>query len=169
MFTTTKGAMMATRISRGNKRIAIAIAVVLTFTSAGAAFAYWTSTGTGTGEATTAVASEAFEITSDPPVGTIAPGSAGQTVAFTVTNPGPGDLNLSDVTVTIATTDGVAWVPTGSCLLADYSVALSTAPVYGVIAPSGSLSGEVTVTLANTGVNQDDCQGQAVPLWFVAS
>ncbi len=156
-----------TRI-RGKKRTAIVLATLLTVVGAGSAFAYWTATGTGTGEATTGE-STAFVITSETAVGEITPGGPGETVDFTVTNPGSGTEYLSNVTVTLADTDGTAWVPATDCLIADYSVSVTTAPVYGEIAAGGSLTGTVTVTLANTAVNQDACQGQVVPLYFVAS
>jgi hypothetical protein len=135
---------------------------------AGVAFAYWTSTGTGDGTATTG-ASEVFTIATETAEGTIAPGNAGQTVVFTVTNPAEGSQYLAGVTVTMADAAGVAWVPTGECALADYTATITTPPTYGEIAPTGTLTGTATVTLANTAVNQDDCQGQTVPLHFVAS
>jgi hypothetical protein len=159
---------MAKIISRGKKRAAIALAAVLTITSAGIAFAYWSSTGSGIGSATTGD-SVAFTIASETAVGTLAPGSEGQTVAFTVTNPGEGTQYLTQVTVAIADAEGVAWVPTGTCLLADYTATVSTAPAVGSIVAGGTVDGVATVTLANTTANQDDCQGQAVPLYFVAS
>jgi hypothetical protein len=159
---------MVKATSHGRTRTAIALAVVLTITGAGVAFAYWTSTGTGTGSATTAE-SVGFTITSEVAVGTIAPGNAGQTINFTVTNPGEGIQNLASVTVALATADGMPWVPTGSCSIEDYTTTISTAPAYGEIAADGSVDGVATVTLANTAVNQDDCQGQEVPLYFEAS
>lgn len=158
---------MAQRISRTKKLLVIAAVGALSLGGAGAAFAYWTSTGTGDGTATTAEAVE-FVITQGETGGVLAPGSAGQTVSFTVTNPGPGTLYLGRVTVTIADEDGVAWVPAGTCLLTDYSVTMSTTPAYGELDATEFASGVVTVTLANTAVNQDDCQGQTVPLHFVA-
>lgn len=150
------------------KRIILALATVVTITGAGVAYAYWTSTGTGIGEATTDT-SVPFEITSEAAVGTIAPGSAGETVAFTVTNPGEGTQNLALVTVALADEAGIAWVPTGTCLATDYVVTVSTAPAYGPIAPDGEVGGVATVTLNNTGISQDDCKGQVIPLYFVAS
>lgn len=159
---------MGKTISRGKKRTTIALTIVVTITGAGAAFAYWTSTGSGTGSATTGE-SAAFTIVSDPAVGTIAPGSAGQTVDFTVTNPGEGTQHLTEVTVTLATADGTAWAPTGQCLIGDYTATISTSPAPADILASGTVNGVATVTLANTAANQDDCQGQVVPLWFVAS
>ena len=159
---------MERSLNRGKKRTAVILAVALTLTGAAIAFAYWTSSGTGSGIGETGE-SVAFTFTSDPAEGTLAPGSAGKTVDFTVTNAGEGTQNLTGVTVTLATADGTPWVPTGSCLAADYTAEVTTAPPAGEIAPGGSVGGTVTVTLANTAVDQDDCQGQDVPLYFTAS
>ncbi len=160
---------MAQRMSRLKKIIVIAAVGALSLGGAGVAFAYWTSTGTGTGGASTAQAVQ-FTILAEDPVGTLAPGSAGQTVAFTVTNPGPGTLYFSFATVTIADADGVPWVPPTGCLLADYTATITTQPTTGQLAAAATASGGVvTVTLANTSVNQDACKGQDVPLYFTAS
>lgn len=164
---------MANTVSTRKKRLTIGVAALVTLAGAGVAFAYWTSTGTGTGEAQTGT-STPFTITSVDAVGTIAPGNAGQTVGFTVTNPGPGSQFLTAVSVSLATPDGtggsVAWVPDGTCAASDYTATISTPPTYGEIAAGGSvINGVATVTLTNTAENQDDCQGQNVPLYFEAS
>lgn len=158
---------MANSMSRHKKRFTLAALVVLMLSGAGAAFAYWTSTGTGQGTATTGT-SVVFTIAAEDPVGTISPGGVGQTVAFTVTNPGPGVQALTSVTVSIADAEG-PWVPPTGCLLADYTAAITTAPAPGAIAVGASVPGTATVTLANTGVNQDACKLAVVPLLFTAS
>lgn len=159
---------MAKPVSRSKRLLVVASATALGLGGAGVAFAYWTSTGEGVGVAQTGE-SVAFTITSETPAGELAPGSAGQTIDFTVTNPGSGSQFLSAVTVSLADADGNPWVPTGDCLIADYTATISTAPAYGQIAAGGSLDGVATVVLANTAVNQNDCQGQAVPLYFEAA
>jgi len=159
---------MATTQSRRKRGVVIAIAAALILGGSGAAFAYWSSSGTGTGGATTGE-SVAFTITSEDAVGTIAPGNAGQTVDFTVTNPGPGTQYLALVTVALATSEGTEWAPPAGCDFADYSATITTVPPAGSIVAGGFVEGTVTVTLANTAENQDACQNAAVPLYFVAS
>ncbi|MGS0688007.1 hypothetical protein ACVBEQ_23095 [Nakamurella sp. GG22] len=150
------------------KTIVIASVAALTIGGAGVAFAYWTSTGTGVGEAQTGQEA-VFTITSEDAVGEISPGSPGQTIDFTVTNPGPGTLLFSSVTVRLATANGIQWVPTGACNFDDYTATISDAPDPIQLAAAAFVVGEATVTLANTAVSQDDCQGQTVPLYFEAS
>ncbi|NOJ59854.1 hypothetical protein [Arthrobacter sp. 260] len=160
---------MTRTTSRGKKRISIVIASLFIILGIGAAYAYWTSTGTGTGTAQTGT-SEALEITSEAAVGTIVPDGPGQTIDFTVTNPSEGSLYLTGVTVEMATAPGMPWVPTGDCSIDDYTAAITTAPTAGDIPSLGTVdNGVATVTLESTGVNQDDCKGQEVPLLFTAS
>ncbi len=159
---------MAQRISRLKKTIVIASTLALTIGGAGAAFAYWTSGGTGDGTATTGVSVD-FVIDAADAVGELAPGSAGETVDFTVTNPGPGTQSLTTFTVTLADAAGVTWVPPIGCLLADYTASISVPPTFGAIAVDDFVTGTALVVLANTGANQDACQGAIVPLHFVAA
>jgi len=159
---------MARTMSCRRMRFTFVQIAVLVLSGAVVAFAYWTAGGTGDGEAQTG-SSVDFTIAADPAVGTIFPGGAGQTVDFTVTNPGPGILQLSDVTVILASATGVPWVPDGGCDIADYTASVTTQPVGVEIHAGISVHGQATVTLANTAVNQDACQGQAIPLYFTAS
>lgn len=161
-------AIMAQRISRLKKTIVIAAAVALTIGGAGVAVAYWTSGGTGDGTATTEE-SVAFEITADPAVGALVPGGDGETVEFTVTNPGPATQYLTSITVTLADAAGAAWVPPTGCLISDYTATISASPTIGSIAAGDFVTGTATVVLANRGANQDACQGAEVPLHFVAA
>jgi hypothetical protein len=153
---------------RRTRRRTIAIATLVSMAVAGAAVAYWTASGSGTGTATTGV-STAFTVTSDAAVGAITPGGPGAKVEFTVENLGTGVQRLRDVTVSIATGPAAPWVPPAGCSISDYTATISTAPPLGDIEAGGSVDGTITVTLANTAANQDSCQGEAVPLYIVAS
>jgi hypothetical protein len=162
---------MAPRILRFKKTIVIASIAALSVAGAGAAFAFWSSTGTGDGTATTGQAVQ-FVITEGAKAGTLAPGNlAGQTVAFTVSNPGPGQLYLGTVTVSLADAAGAAWVPPTDCLISDYSVTITTQPAPGTMAvgAGAARSGVATVVLANSALNQDTCKGAPVQLHFVAN
>lgn len=165
---------MAQRISRTKKILVVAAVGALTLGGAGAAFAYWTSTGEGEGEAVTG-ASVAFTFDVEVADGDLSPGSDGQTVAFTVSNPGEGSQLLGEVLVYLATPDdtdnGLPWVPPVGCAFADYAAAITVQPTQGELAAGATtaVGGVATVTLANTAVNQDACQGADVPLLFVAT
>ncbi len=156
-------------MSRRKKRLTLALVTILMLTGAGVAFAFWTSTGSGDGSAVTGT-STVFTIEVDPATGpAILPGGAGQTVDFTVTNPGPGTQSLTLVTVKLADPTGVVWDPPAGCLLADYTATVTTPPAYGEMAAGADVTGTATVTLANTSANQDACKDAPVPLYFSAS
>jgi hypothetical protein len=156
---------MAKSIQRAKKRTAlIAVAAILTLGGAGAAFAYWTSGGWGAGTATTGTSDE-FEFTVNPAIGdALAPGGAGQTVAFSVENVGDGVQRLENVDVRIGDIDG-EWDGYLTCSVDDYALTL-TDPAYGDMDPGDSVSGSVLVQMVNTSENQDDCKNVTVPLWF---
>lgn len=151
------------------KKFAIAtIVTALVLGGGGAAFAYWTAQGTGTGTATTG-ASVDFTVSSVAPVGDpLYPGGPSQSVSFTVTNASAGPQTLSSVTAAVANADGSAWIAAPGCSAADYSLGTPSI-VYGEMLASGTKSGTVTITMNNTGTNQDACQGVTVPIYFQAS
>ena len=165
---------MAPRILRFKKTIVIASIAALSVAGAGAAFAFWSSTGTGDGTATTGQAVQ-FVITEGAKAGTLAPGNlAGQTVAFTVSNPGPGQLYLGTVTVTLADAAGVAWAP------------VTTQPTPGTMRcqrlcpaghshagrpdPGGSTAfAGASIGFNDKSTNQDACKGATIPLLYTAN
>jgi hypothetical protein len=154
------------KVTGRKKRIIITTAAMLAV-GGGAAFAYWSATGAGTGAAT-AGHDVNFTVTSQAAAGgPLSPGGPSQTVSFTVANPGTGVQKLNTVAVTVATSTGTAWTAVTGCSAADFTVTPSIVP--GEIAPGGSVSGTVTVTMNNLSSNQDGCKGVTVPLYFSAS
>lgn len=151
-------------------KVAVATVAVLAL-GGGAAFAYWLSSGTGAGAGTTGV-STAFTVAGDGVTSGVAliPGGPSQTVGFTVTNPSTGNQYLTDVAVTVANADGTAWLAVPGCSAADYSIgAITITGGAGDIAPAGTKSGTVVVSMTNLPSDQGACQGVAYPLYFVAS
>jgi predicted ribosomally synthesized peptide with SipW-like signal peptide len=155
--------------STRKKRISVIVAaIMIAALGTGVAYAYWSSSGTGTGSATTGTSSSFTVASSAPTGGPLSPAGPSETVAFTVTNPGSGNQNLTSVVVTVAGAGGAAWSSVAGCSNLDYTVG-TPAITYGTIAPAGSASGTVTVTMNNLGSNQDGCKLATVPLYFVAS
>ena len=85
-----------------------------------------------------------------------------------MTNPSSGVQYLTDVTVTVANPDGTTWIAVPGCSAADYTVDAPVIP-YGSIAPGDVVNGTVTITMDDTGANQNACKGATVPLYFLAS
>lgn len=156
------------RVLKSKKSKAVVAGAAMIVLAGGSAFAYFTSTGTGTGAGTTGQAS-VFTVTGGAVTGLgLTPGSASQTVAFTVTNPGTGAQNLSSVVASIAGAAGAAWTGVAGCSAADYTVGTPVV-TYGQIAAGASVTGSVTVAMNNLSTSQDACQGVAYPLYFAAS
>lgn len=159
---------MSKHNARNRKIAIIAVAAALVLGGGGAAFAYWTSTGSGTGTATTGESTD-WVVTSSPATGgPLTPDGPSQSVAFNVANPSTGSQELTSVVVTVANADGSAWTAVAGCSAADYVV---DAPVivYGTVAGSADVDGTVSISMIDTGLDQDGCQNADVPLYFVAS
>ncbi|WP_375479488.1 hypothetical protein [uncultured Jatrophihabitans sp.] len=155
-------------LTRKRRLAAFVAAAAVIAVGGGISFAYWTADGTGTGAATTGT-STGFTVAGGTPTGgPLAPGGGAESVPFTVTNPGAGEQLLSAVTATIANADGSAWTAVPGCSADDYTVATPVVG-FGEIVAGGTSDGAVSVSMNDTGLNQDACQGVSVPLYFVAS
>jgi hypothetical protein len=168
------------------KRVAVVVAVVAMLVAAASAYAYFSSTGTGTGSATVGT-STAFTVASSAATGgplypdaAVGTGNI-DTVNYTVTNPSAGNQNLNQVVIKVAKSDGSAWSSQtdGSkpaCTAGDFSVggenvglSHTDTSLAANLAPSGVASSSVTVQMIDNGLNQDNCKGVTVPLYFSAS
>lgn len=152
------------------RKIGAAATAVAIIGGAGIAGAYWTSTGTGSGSAK-AGTDGPWVVMTDTALGDpLSPGGPTQDVAVHVTNSGSGvqHLNAVDVSVADTATDGSpsAWT-SGACSAADFTV-VGELPDVDVLA-GATYDGTLTITMDDTGVNQDDCKGVTVPLYVSAS
>lgn len=155
------------------RRMAVGIGAVASLVLAVGAYAYFTSTGSGTGTATVG-SSTAFTVNVAPATGgPLYPGAGSQTLAYTVTNPSSGHQNLSATTSSVASsggniTEGGAAV--AGCL-SGWFTAANTAPALPQNLAGGATStgGSVTVTMQDSGTNQDPCQGHAPDITVNAS
>ena len=137
------------------KRSMIVGGVVTGLMGAGIAFAAWTSTGSGSATAT-AGSAKSLQVATSPATGLYPTGSV--TVPVTVTNPNPYKVALSSIEFTGISTDKTgcsAGAVTGTDL-----TGLSGAA--NVIAPSGSVTKELTVSMSNAAENA--CQGASFNL-----
>ena len=164
------------------KLLVVGVAVALVIGIGGAAFAYFTTTGSGTGSAAIGDSSPLTvslgTITGGPLFPTIvADGNAVvDTVLYTVTNPGEGDVNLS--TVVMEVTPGFNYVDGAgdpACTAADFSINGQAVGTPAVVTDLGTLNsksdtgnniytGSFTIEMVENGANQDSCQSGTVPL-----
>ncbi len=150
------------------KRRPAAVMGVVALVIAGAAYAYFTSTGTGTGTATVGTSTPVTlhaTISSN-----LYPGGSSP-VSFTVDNPSSGSQRVGTITLSSISVDAghstCSTVITGGT--PDFSMPAVTvnhtfAPGNGqTVSPGG------TLTMNETGVNQDACQGATLTLHLTSS
>lgn len=139
------------------KRILVPVVAIAALAVAGIAVAYFTSSGTGSGTASVGTAGS-VTITGVSFDDTLYPGGS-TTVRFTVNNPTSTDVRVGKVVAdTSAGVNGITGL-TGGCAEADFSFADVT--VSTSIAAGRSTSATGTLSMAETGRNQDACQAQS--------
>ena len=145
------------------KRALTALASVVALAAAGAAIAYFTTTGSGTGTAT--VGSSSAVTLHATVSGNLFPGGS-SSVSFTVDNPSSGSQRVGTISLASISVDaghsGCSTAISGGN--PDFSMPAVTvnktfAPGNGqAVTPTG------TLTMNDTGVNQDACQGATLTL-----
>ena len=160
-------------VRRFNKKHAIAaLGSVAVLALAAGAYAYFTSSGTGTVTATVGSASPFTVTFGSPTGGPVFPGSGTQTIPYTVTNPSGGGSQSLTATTTVIASSGTdvtsGGTPVAGCQAAWFT-ATNTAPAAATLAPGGTATGSVAVTMQNAGVSQNACQGVAPDVIVSAS
>jgi hypothetical protein len=145
------------------RRAVAALGVTCALAATGIAFAYFTSTGSGTGTATVGSSSAVTlhaTISSSLYPGTSSP------VSFTVDNPSSGSQRVGTISLSSITVDaghsGCSTVITGGN--PDFTM---PAVAVNKVFPAGngqSVTPTGTLTMNDTGVSQDACQGATVTL-----
>lgn len=143
------------RVTR--KRLLSATIGIVVVAVAGIAVAYFTSTGSGTGSATVG-SSQALTLHGTTST-SLYPGSSA-TVTFTADNPSGGNEFLSTIHLASVTTDAAH----SSCAVSAFTMPDVTASQ--TIGPGNGQSVTVhgTLTMADTGTNQNACQGAPLTL-----
>jgi hypothetical protein len=156
------------------KVVAVGLAAGITLGLGGAAFAYFTAAGTGNAKAAVGNTGT-WAITQDGlAAGAMYPGQGSSAVIYTITNDGSGNQALTGLQASIPAVSGD--VMSGGkevvgCLATWFSPAVGTPSVAigSSIAPSGTASVTVTVTMADAGVSQDACAGVSPEVSLAAS
>jgi hypothetical protein len=171
---------MFRRLSK--KGIALVTAIAL-FALAGGAIAYYTggsnsATGSGTVGASTQWGVSQGTPTWSGTLTALYPGATNDTeyFPFTVTNNGKGHQAVSSITATMPTElNGDAETAAGAditgCLASWFTVAVdaSNPALPADLAPAGTYTGKLDLTMQNSGTNQDACQNAAPAVTVTAS
>ena len=148
------------------KITAVVAGGALAVATAGVAYAYWTTSGSGSGSATSGTDAAADKI-SLAQVGTntgFYPGSAAQNIKVQATNPAAFSQKVGEVTVTVAAA--------GGCAASNWTIT-NVVDSFGILAAgaSSAAAGQVvaTISLDETGVNQDACKSVTPVLTFASA
>ena len=141
------------------------------------AYAYFTTTGSGTANGTVGSSSNlviAGALSGGASDGNFYPGGPAQTVTFTITNNSPGNQVLTVIHLNAvhayanasdqsSKTNAIAGCGTSDFSMANVTVNQDLAPGDTVLTPTGSIS------MVDTGLNQDACQGALLTFDFTAA
>jgi hypothetical protein len=154
--------------------ILLALGLVAAIAAVGG-YAYFTSTGTGSGSGSVGT-STAWQVTTDAAVGAaLTPGGPSQTVGYHVKNNSTGYQSLANVAIKVANSNGTVWTAVAGCSKDDFNVGAGAGVTFndialaGNIAPGATVNGTITLSMVDTGSNQDGCKLAAVPLHLSAS
>jgi hypothetical protein len=145
------------------KRALVALGCTCALGMAGVAFAYFTSTGSGTGTATVGSSSAVTlhaTISSN-----LYPGSSSP-VVLTVDNPSPGSQRVGTVTLASITVDAGHSTCSTTITGGNPDFAMPAVAVNQTFASGNgqSITAAGTLTMKETGANQDACQGATLTL-----
>jgi hypothetical protein len=139
------------------KRVLIPAGIVSLLILAAGAIAYFTSSGSGTATAT--VGSSSAVTLHGSAASTLYPGTS-STVSFTVDNPSPGTQRVGTIHLASVSTDAAH----SACVVADFTM---PDVVSNQSFPNGNtqaVTATGTLSMANTGISQDACQGAPLTL-----
>jgi hypothetical protein len=145
------------------KRAFIALGCTCALAVAGVAFAYFTSSGSGTG---TATAGSSSAVTLHATISnSLYPGSSSP-VSFTVDNPSSGVQRVGTVTLASITVDASHSECKTTLSGGNPDFTMAAVPVNQVVNPGNgqSVAATGTLTMNETGTNQDPCQGATLTL-----
>jgi hypothetical protein len=139
------------------KKRALVLGAVAVLAVAGAAFAYWTTTGSGTGTGK-AAASNGTLVLHGTITEELTPGKTSP-VTFTADNAGSSSLRVEAVKAVVTNSKEPG------CKSADFTIA-DTTENQTIAAKSSEvpLGKDGSITMADTGVNQDECKSAVVTL-----
>jgi hypothetical protein len=150
------------------KRAFIALGCTCALAVAGVALAYFTSSGSGTG---TATAGSSSAVTLHATIAnSLYPGSSSP-VSFTVDNPSSGVQRVGTVTLASISVDGAHSTCSTTLTGGNPDFTMAAVPVNQVVNPGNgqSVSATGTLTMNETGTNQDPCQGATLTLHLTNS
>jgi hypothetical protein len=139
------------------KRVLVPASVVVVLLLAGVAYAYFSSTGSGTATATVGTSSV---VTLHGTVASSLHPGASSSVSFTVDNPSAGSERVATIHLQSVAVDAGH----STCVTSDFTMPDVTVNQTFPNGNGQAVTATGTLTMANTGVSQDACQGATLTL-----
>jgi hypothetical protein len=145
------------------RRALVALGCVATLAVAAVAYAYFTATGSGT--ATAKVGTSSAITLKGTVTGNLYPGASSQ-VSFTVDNPSSGTQRVGTITLTGITVDAGHSTCSTTISGGNPDFSMPAVAVNATFAPGNgqAVTPKGTLTMNDTGVNQNACQGAELTL-----
>lgn len=145
------------------KKALLAVVCTSAVAVAGVAYAYFTSTGSGT--ATAKVGTSSAVTLKGTVAGNLYPGASSQ-VSFTVDNPSGGAQRVGTITLTGITVDAGHSTCSTTISGGNPDFSMPAVAVNATFAPGNgqAVTPKGTLTMNDTGVNQNACQGAEITL-----
>jgi hypothetical protein len=156
MFSTTK------------KRLVKGLAIVAALAISVGAYAYWTADGTGTGTANTAdPGAQGVTVTQTSPSSGLYPGGS-VPLSGTLDNANTNSVRVKTVSGTVASVDAIH--AAAGCLATDYSISAPVTVDKDVPANTSTTAWSgLTLSMADTSVDQGACKGATIKIDYTAS
>jgi len=148
-----------------SKRAIVAICCLSALAVAAVAYAYFTSTGSGT--ATAKVGTSSAVTIKGTVAGNLYPGASSQ-VSFTIDNPSSGTQRVGTISLTGITVDAGHSTCSAVITGGNPDFTMPAVAVNATFAPGNgqAVTPKGTLTMNDTGVNQNACQGAELTLAF---
>jgi hypothetical protein len=146
------------------KLVAAAAGAAVIVAGVGVGYAFWSTTGTGGGSSTSTATPAQVSYVADFDASSLAPGSDAVVVTYSASNSSPTDLSVVAPEATITTDKTYLDAADHSQDCADF-LHLSAQPTGGTVPHNDSLAmGTADLTMDNSDLNQDSCQGQEITI-----
>jgi hypothetical protein len=152
------------------KSVVIPAVLAVVLAVGGIAYAYFTSSGSGSGSASVGSAGNDLVVTGTT-AGNLYPGGPAGTVSFTVANGSNFNQRLSNIHLVSIAPDG-AHASCATVLGTDFSMPDVPVGADGNIAPGATAQPIIetgSLSMLDSGVSQDGCQGATLTLTFITT
>jgi hypothetical protein len=159
------------KLLKTKKGIALLAVVAVAAISAIGAYAYWTQGGTGVGSATAGDTTAVTVVQDSTTASNLYPGGPAEDLSGHFTNPNASPVNIASVTAEVTSITGAGTADTDhpACSTADFEIGGDSDGPYTALADDSTEWSGLTISLKETGLNQDTCKGATAHVTYTAN